>query len=145
MKKYGMILFLAFFAVSMSVSAQQQAPRGDRGQRQEVRERVGAQVTPQARAERMAKELELTVEQKAKVQELFEKQEAKRVKNQAEVEKKKGEFREKFEAERKAQDAELEKIIGKEKFQKHEAMRIERMEKMKQRRQKAPQSEKPVL
>lgn len=147
MKKYGVVLLMAVFAISMSVSAQQRvAPRGERGgQHQQMREKVATHVTPQARAERMAKELELTDVEKAKVQELFEKQDAKRVKHQADVDKKRGEFKEKFEAERKTQDAELEKIIGKEKFQKHETMRIERMEKMKQRRHRAPQPEKPIL
>jgi hypothetical protein len=146
MKKIGLILLMAVFAASMSVSAQQRvAPRGERGQRQEMREKAATHVTPQARAERMAKELELTDAEKAKVQELFEKQDAKRLKHQAEAGKKREEFRKKFEAERKAQDAELEKIIGKEKFQKHETMRTERMEKMKQRRHKAPQHEKPIL
>ncbi len=41
------------------------------------------------------------------------------------------EMKAKFETERKSQDAELQKIIGAEKFQKLQAKRAERFEKMK--------------
>ena len=59
--------------------------------------------------------------------------------SQAEMKKAHEEMKAKFEAERKSQDAELQKIIGAEKFQKLQATRADRFEKMKQRREHVPE------
>ena len=87
----------------------------------------------------MAKQLNLTDAEKAKVKALFESQDANRQKKQAEMKKTREEMKAKFEAERKSQDAELQKIIGAEKFQKFQATRAERFEKMKHRGEHAPE------
>jgi len=93
------------------------------------------QMTPEVRAERLAKQLDLTADQKAQVQALYEKQNADRQKKLAEAKTTGEDMRAKFEAERKAQDAELEKIIGPEKMKKLQDMRAERM---KQRGENGP-------
>lgn len=138
MKKFAGLLMIALFVFGMTVSAQEQTPPARKGQMKEMRKGDHPMLTPEKRAEFITKELGLTDAEKAKVQALFEKQDAKMKAHQAEMEKIREELKAKFEAERKAQDAELEKIIGKEKFQKHEALRAEREEKMKQRREMAP-------
>jgi len=90
-----------------------------------------AMMTPEKRAERMTKELGLTDAQKADVQSLFEKQDAKRHQQMEQVEKMREELKGKFEAQRKANDEALTDIIGQDKFQKLQAMRTERMDKVK--------------
>lgn len=127
MKKYGMLVMA--FAFSLAVSAQDQMPPqgGQRGQGQEMRQGNRPQMTPQMRAERMAKQLDLTADQTAQVKALYEKQDAERQKKQGEVQKTREEMRAQFETERKAQDTELEKIIGPEKMKKLQDIRAERM------------------
>jgi hypothetical protein len=110
----------------MSGLAQAQAPEHSRNGERPM-------MTPQIRAERMAKELNLTDAEKSKVQALFEKENADRKSNQAEVQKTKEELKTDFEKQRKANNAELENIIGKEKYQKYVNLRQERM---KERREK---------
>lgn len=139
MKKIAGLLMIALFVCGMTVSAQEQTPSPVRkGQMKEMRKGAHTMLTAEKRAEHITKELGLTDAEKAKVQALFEKQDAKMKAHKAEMEKIREEQKAKFEAERKAQDAELEKIIGNEKFQKHEALRAERAEKQKQRREMAP-------
>jgi len=86
-------------------------------------------VTPEKRAEFMAKQLELTDAEKAKVQALFEKQEVKAKQRQEEMKKMREEHRAKMDVERSVNQAELIKIIGKEKFQEMQSQRIARLEK----------------
>ncbi len=93
-------------------------------------------LTPEARVDRMAKHLELTEAQKAKVLELCKqedlKMEAMREEVKANSEKGKklsDEHRQKFAAEKKSHDAALEKIIGAEKFTKWQADRTALMQK----------------
>lgn len=134
MKKYGMLVIVAIFTFSMSVMAQDQTPpQGPTGPKREFNQTARPQATPQMRAERLAKQLSLTDEQKAKVQALFEKQDANRAKNQAEVKKTREEMKAQFDAERKVQDEELAKIVGPEKFKKFQAARAERLQKMQNR------------
>jgi len=92
-----------------------------------------SQMTAEKRAEKMAKELDLTNQQKTEVLALFKQQETKRCKKQEVA---KQERKEAFQAERKAQDEELKKIIGEEKFQQLQQKRVERMEKMKEKQHK---------
>jgi hypothetical protein len=137
MKKNGILALAAIFALSMSVMAQDlSTPAQDqdhKGERKEFKQGERPQATAQVRAERLAKQLSLTDEQKAKVQALYEKQDANREKRKVEAQKTREEMKARFEAERKAQDAELEKIIGTEKFQKFQATRMEHQKKMQQR------------
>ena len=134
MKKYGMLVLAVSFIFSIAIMAQDPMPqRGEGGAKPEMRMGNRPQMTPQMRAERLAKELSLTDAQKAQVQALYEKQDADRQKKQGDVQKSREEMRTQFENDRKNQDAELEKIIGAEKMQKFQAARAERMEKMKQR------------
>lgn len=137
MKKNGILALAAIFMLSMSVMAQDPSTstQDHKGEKKEFRQGERRQATPQMRAERLAKQLSLTDDQKAKVQALYEKQDANREKKQAEVRKTREEMKAKFEAEQKAQDAELEKIIGAEKFQKFQTTRAERQKKMQQRRE----------
>jgi periplasmic protein CpxP/Spy len=131
MKKYVKLALASVFFFSMSVMAQDQiqtpASNGTQnGMRQGPRQQVSAQV----RAERMAKDLSLTDAEKAKVQEVYEKNDALFTKFRSEVSRESPDFREKFKALRDAQDAELEKIIGKEKFQAWQKLQAERRQKM---------------
>ena len=139
MKKYGMLALAFSFILSLAVSAQNQMPpqgQGERGPRPEMRQGGDRQqMTPQVRAERLAKQLDLTADQQAQVQALYEKQNADRQKKMAEARTSGEDMRAKFEAERKAQDVELEKIIGPEKMKKLQDMRAERM---KQRGENGP-------
>ncbi len=123
MKKYGMLAIAVIFMFSMAIMAQNQYPQN--GGR--------PQATAQMRAERLAKQLSLTEDQKAQVQALFEKQDASRAKNQAEVKKTREEMKAQFDTDRKVQDEELAKIIGTEKFQQFQAARAERMQRMQNR------------
>jgi hypothetical protein len=85
-------------------------------------------VSPEKRAEFMAKQLELSDVEKLKLQVLFEKQEAKAIKHREEMKKMREERHLKMIAERKSNQAELIKIIGNEKFQELQSKRIARLE-----------------
>lgn len=81
MKKYAMMALIAFLIMSHNALAQDNnRQRWQMGNREfrDVQARPFAQerATPQARAENMAQQLELTAEQTRQVQALFERQEA---------------------------------------------------------------------
>ena len=136
MKKYAMLVLASTILLSVQVSGQEQTlPQGKKADRKEFNQSERPQVSPEKRAEKMAKELGLSDAEKVKVQALFEKQESARIQHQSEVTKLREEHMAKFEAERKAQDAQLIKIIGQEKFQKLENERSEFKEKMMARRE----------
>lgn len=131
MKRY---LMLAIATIIMSgailiAQEQQPMPKNLKGDKKEFKNEQ-KMISPEKRAEFMAKQLNLSAAEKAKVQALFEKQDVKIKEHQAEMEKLREERRAKFEAERKAQEAELIKIIGNEKFQQLQSLRIARLEKM---------------
>ena len=141
MKKYVILTLALVFVFNLTTTAQEQVPgKGEKGPRKEFRGGGKPEITPEMRANKMAKQLSLTDAEKAKVKALFEAQEANRVKMETEVKKTHKEMKAQFEADRKAQDAELEKIIGAEKFQKLQADRVKRLEKMKKRLEKAPEA-----
>lgn len=137
MKKYGMWAIVAFFMMSLSISAQDSNQRRREGN-QPPRE---MRMTAKDRAERMAKQLQLTPEQTAQVEELFKKQDEKRAEQmkkfreerqqmqQQDCEKQREEMRALMEQNMEEQDAELEKIIGKEKMEQWKAYRQEQMKK----------------
>jgi periplasmic protein CpxP/Spy len=123
MKKYVRLVLASMFILSMSAMAQQQVPPpGQNGMRQQIPAKV--------RAENMAKDLALTDAEKAKVQEVYEKNDVIFTKFRSEVSRDSPDFREKFKALRDAQDAELISIIGKEKFETWQKLQAERRQKM---------------
>ncbi|MFM2291846.1 MAG: hypothetical protein RIS29_1659 [Bacteroidota bacterium] len=133
MKKHGMFLMAIGMMFCMTVSAQDQSSQTDnRPPRQEMRQ----QQTPQVRAERLAKQLGLTDDEKAKVQALFEKQNADREKMRSEgTNLTREQMRTKMDEMRKGEETEMQKILTPEKFTKYQELRKEQMEKMKQRMQ----------
>jgi Spy/CpxP family protein refolding chaperone len=123
MKKYVRLVLASMFILSISAMAQQQVPPpGQNGMRQQIPAKV--------RAENMAKDLALTDAEKAKVQEVYEKNDVIFTKFRSEVSRDSPDFREKFKALRDAQDAELINIIGKEKFETWQKLQAERRQKM---------------
>ena len=86
--------------------------------------------TPQMRADRMATELGLTDNEKAKVKDFFEKEDANKVKRMDEVQKIRKEMKAKIDGDKKSSATELEKIIGKDKVQKLADKREEMRAKM---------------
>jgi Spy/CpxP family protein refolding chaperone len=133
MKKHGMFLMAIGMMFCMAVSAQDQSSQTDnRPPRQEMRQ----QQTPQVRAERLAKQLGLTDDEKTKVQALFEKQNADREKMRSEgTNLTREQMRTKMDEMRKGEETEMQKILTPEKFTKYQELRKEQMEKMKQRMQ----------
>jgi len=130
--KSKLFIFIILVAASfVATVAQEQGPRRD-GNRMQNR------VSPEQRVERMAKELSLTDAEKAKVLDLFKKEDAKADALREEMKKQK-EAGQKLNAQhttqmqelRRAHDNELEKIIGKEKFLKMQTIRNENMQKLK--------------
>ena len=145
MRKYVLLVFAAVFMLSAAVVAQsQRQPRHNKGDKKEIRQEVKEKITPEKRAEYMAKQLELSEVEKAKVQALFEKQDAKIRQQMEEVKKLKEEQKAKFEANRKAQEDELIKIIGNDKFRQLQSNRIARLEKEnRMHRMKMMQQQRP--
>lgn len=121
MKKYLKLALASVFFFSMTAMAQ--APQGGfgGGMRQQP---------PKERAEAMAKDLSLTDAEKAKVQEVFEKNDEKMTKFRTEVSRDSPDFREKFQALRDAQNADLIAVIGKEKFETYQKLQAERRQRM---------------
>ncbi len=122
MKKYLKLILASVFIFSMTASAQQQtSPQGQNGMRQ--------QLSATERAGNMDKDLSLTDADKAKVQTVYEKNDAIFIKFRTEVSRDNPDFREKFKALRDAQDAELKSIIGTEKFETWQKLQAERRQK----------------
>ncbi len=136
--KNNRILLLAFgFIFGLTLSAQDQIPHNgeQRGQKPEMRQGGERhQMTPQQRAERLAKQLGFTDEEKTKVQALYEKQNTDREKLRSEnTSLDREQMRAKFEEMRKNEDAEMAKILSPESLKKYQEFRKAQMEKMKQR------------
>ncbi|MDD4489884.1 MAG: hypothetical protein PHD30_05210 [Paludibacter sp.] len=130
MKRYVTFAMAAILMFGMTLSAQTQVCQGGQrpATRKEMKQPERKMISPEKRAEMMAEQLQLTDVEKAKVQALFEKQQAKAKQRQEEMKNNREEQRAKIDAERKAFDAKLIKIIGNEKFQQHQALRIKRLE-----------------
>ncbi len=116
MKKFFLLTLAIVFNISLFAQNQQNPVGGSNRQ----------QFTPEARAERLAEQLELTAEQKAKVLDLYKTQAEQREKNRNNSELSPEKRRELFEEMRKIEDTELEKIIGKEKMELYLKLRAER-------------------
>jgi len=139
MKKYGMLALATIFMLSMSVMAQDPMtpPQGRMGEKRDFKQgERPAMITPEKRAEKMAKDLGLTDAQKAEIQALFVKQDAKRQQQMEKGKTMREEMKTKIQDERKANDEELAKILGPEKFQQLQAKRAEHQQKMKEMREK---------
>ena len=121
MKKYVLFIFTAAILFSMNIMAQ--APQENKGERK--------MPTAQMRAERLAKELSLTDDQKAKVQAVYEKNDAAFAKFREEVKRDDPDFRIKMKALRDAQNDELKEVLGAEKYAQLQKLNEERMQKMK--------------
>jgi periplasmic protein CpxP/Spy len=119
MKK--VLLFAIVAIMAIGVNAQNQPPRDGNGPG------MGMRATPKERAALLAKQLELTDDQTAQLEELFTKQDKARQEMMSQNQDNREAMREKFMEQRKADDATLEKILGKEKFQKYVEQRQERM------------------
>lgn len=117
MKKLLMLALAAIFTISLSAQNPQRPGGGNNFDR--------SQFTPERRAERLAEQLGLSVEQKAQVTELYKAQAERREKNRNSDLSPEAR-REHFETMRKTEDAELEKIIGKEKMELYLKQRAER-------------------
>jgi len=136
MKKCVMLVMASAFMFSVATFAQDQTPQHEKkSEKKEFKQGDKSQVSPEKKADKMAKDLGLTDAQKLKVQALFEKQNVKRTHHQAEVKKIREDQKAKFEADRKSMDEELMNIIGKEKFQQLESKRTELKEKRDGRRE----------
>ncbi|MEA5080731.1 MAG: hypothetical protein VB024_03790 [Dysgonamonadaceae bacterium] len=139
MKKNVLFLLVALLSMSLSVGAQDTV-KGRRAENGKDAQRMMGW-TAKDRASAMAKQLELTADQTAKVEALFVKQDAKRAeqmekqkaqRDQAVVDReaRREEMKILREKEIAANDAELEAIIGKAKMDQWKAMRAERRDQM---------------
>lgn len=126
MKKNVMLVMATAFMFSVATFAQNQTPQqGKKSEKKEFKQGDKSLLSPEMKADKMAKDLGLTDAQKLKVQALFEKQNVKRTQHQAEVKKIREDQKAKLDADRKSMDEELLNIIGKEKFQQLESKRTE--------------------
>jgi hypothetical protein len=134
MKKNLILMVGALFLISVASQAQNQKNVSDKeGTKKEMRQNAPQRMSAENRAEYWAKELNLTNEEKGKITELFKKQDETRMQQRSDMQKSREERQAFMESQRKANDAEMEKIIGKEKFQKYDSIRSERMQKMRDR------------
>jgi Spy/CpxP family protein refolding chaperone len=141
MKKVALMALVAIFSLSFSLSAQNTTREK---KKESKRTPTEMRWTAKNRADNMAKQLNLSDEQKAKVEALFEKQDAKRKEQVAKQQEKREEMTQ-DRATRRAEmmemrnkevaenDAELEGIIGKEKMEQWKSFRDEQMKKMRKR------------
>lgn len=119
MKKQVLFLLIALLSISFSAFAQEpQRPGNGGGNR--------PQMDPKARAEQLAKDLELTDDQKVEVQKFYEQQQEAFKKIREEAGDDRDAARAKMQEFRKKSDVDLEKIIGKEKMEKLRAIQAER-------------------
>lgn len=134
MKKYAMVVMTTMLMVGFTTMAQNRPPvQNIRGERIELKTPKREMVSPEKRAERLAKELELNSTQTSDLKVFFEKQDAKRHQELENLKKLRAEMNEKKKAERKADEATLAKILGQEKYHQFELKRAERIGVMKGR------------
>jgi len=134
MKKYVMFSLAVMMMIGMSLKAQDQAPSdGWKGERKDFNKGEKHMMTPEQRADKLSKALDLTASEKAGVLSYFVKQDSIRHQQREYMEKIRKEMKAKFEASRKVNDEELAKVMGPEKFQKFKIMRAERVGEMKGR------------
>ena len=138
MKRLALMALVAIFSLSFSLCAQDTTKTK---KQDKMRMPTEMRWTAKNRAENMAKQLNLSDEQKAKVEALFEKQDAKRKEMMAKHQENRDAMTQDREARRAEMmkmrnqavaenDAELETIIGKEKMEQWKKVRDERQETM---------------
>lgn len=125
MKKTLIVMLCTLFTLSVTTFAQKE--NQPQQTKKEMKQNPPKRMSAEERANYWAKELNLTDEEKAKVTELFKKEDENRAKYREEMQGNREEMRAQMRKDRKANDAELEKIIGKEKFQKYDSIRSEQM------------------
>jgi hypothetical protein len=117
MKKIFMIALVAIFTMGMSINAQQRQGQGRPA------------MTPADRVERLAQQITLSADEKAKVLELFEKQQKRNQEAFAASGNNQNTDREamrtRMQELQKTDDADLEAIIGKEKMAQYQKIREE--------------------
>ncbi len=130
--KSKLFILAIFIAAGSALAVAQQHGQNRQGNQDHKR------LSPEQRVERMAQELSLTDAEKAKVLELFKKDEAKAASLREEVktqqangQKVKAELATSAQEMRRSHDNELEKIIGKEKFAKMQTLKNQNMQNMK--------------
>ena len=127
MKKSVLIVLFTISLGLVSAMAQQGRGRHADGRMKTEKPEMRSEerrLTAIERADRMAKELDLTDQEKSEVAALFQKQDDAREKRMEERRNQAAAQKDDREAMRKANDAELEKIIGKEKFEQYEKIRV---------------------
>jgi len=131
MKKYAKLVLASVFIFSLTAMAQEQTPPPAKPEGQnEMRQGPRQQVSPQQRAENMAKALNLTDAEKVKVQEVYEKNDVNITKFRSEVKRDDPDFKEKVKALKDAQDSAFINAIGKEKYQTWQKIQAERRQNM---------------
>ena len=134
MKKYAMVVMTTMLMVGFTTMAQNRPPvKNLRGERAELKTVKREMESPEKRAEKLAKELELNATQTSDLKVFFEKQDAKRYQEMENLKKLKAEIKAKKEAERKTDEVALAKILGQEKYHQFELKRAERIGIMKGR------------
>jgi len=144
MRKFVATLVAVSMVVGLAVNAQSQARQERRNPQHKVmQEGRPPMISPEKKAEFMAKELELNDAEKAKVQALFEKQTLKAKQHQEEMKKMMDDHRVLRESERAANEAELIKIIGQEKFNELQAKRITHLQRENQKLKMRKDGDRP--
>jgi len=134
MKTYAMVVITTMLMVGFTTMAQNRPPvKNLRGERTELKTVKREMASPEKRAERLAKELELNATQTSDLKVLFEKQDVKRHEEMENLKKLRAEIKAKKEAERKTDEVALAKILGQEKYHQFELKRAERIGIMKGR------------
>ena len=113
MKKYAIFMFAALVMFASTMKAQENKEKKAKGPSIEVR------------VEKMVTDLGLTDVEKASVKTLLEKQDAEKKEFSKGMDKESADFKPKMKELQKKQSAELKAVLGEEKFQKLQALRVE--------------------
>lgn len=124
MKKYAFLILTCIFMLSFAATTQAQNP--NQGNNPGMRQGNRQMGTPAERVERLAKDISLNDEQKAKILAMYEKYDASFAKLRTDLNRESPDFRTKMTEMREAQDKELKEIIGEEKFEQLAKIRAER-------------------
>jgi len=134
MKKYAMVVMTTMLMVGFTTMAQNRPPvKNLIGERAELKTVKKEMASPEKRAERLAKELELNATQTSDLKVFFEKQDAKRHEEMENLKKLRAEMKAKKETDRKTDEVALAKILGQEKYHQFELKQAERIGIMKGR------------
>ena len=138
MKKCSLLALASLFIFNMVLMAQdsfQNPSQGKNSQKKEMKQAQKSILSAEKRVDKMAQELGLSAEEKAKVLALYEKQDTKFRDHVGDDPTMRDELKTKSEWDSKASDVELAKIIGPEKFQKWKEIRAKHEQKKLEKRQ----------